>query len=221
MLLQMLGALEATDVRALDAGALVAAQVRAVRRAFEDRERCVGDPRFVDFALEAVLPRRAHATGDTTSLSVVDADGNAVSMIQSLWVDAGVMVPGTGILLNARLNSCTVVPGHPDIVAGGKTPVYTMHTFMVTRGGALVALGGTPGGNSQVQTNFQVDCYMGGLDGPPMPPNARQRPGKAVALLESRGSSKAVALLDGRGGRSSTRCARQGTTSRACRSGRS
>ncbi len=156
MLLQMLQALEATGVGADDTTAAVAAQVRAVRRAFEDRERCFGDPRFVDFTLESVLPRRAHGAGDTTSLSVVDAEGNAVSMIQSLWVDAGVMVPGTGILLNARLNSCTVTPGHPDIVAGGKTPVYTMHTFMMLRDGALVALGGTPGGNSQVQTNMQV-----------------------------------------------------------------
>lgn len=155
MLVQMLGALEARDLAALGAGSgpAVAAQVAAVVRAFADRNRLFGDPRFVGFELAQVLRR---AGGDTTSLSVVDAEGNAVSMIQSLWVDAGVMVPGTGILLNARLNSQTVTPGHPDAVAGGKTPVYTMHTFMVTRAGALVALGGTPGGNTQVQTNLQV-----------------------------------------------------------------
>jgi gamma-glutamyltranspeptidase/glutathione hydrolase len=155
MLVQMLATLEPRDLGALGAGsaAAVAAQAAAVRRAFADRDRCFGDPRFVPFRLEQVLARR---DGDTTSLSVVDAEGNAVSMIQSLWVDAGVMVPGTGILLNARLNSQNVTSGHPDCVAGGKTPVYTMHTFMVTRDGALVALGGTPGGQSQVQTNLQV-----------------------------------------------------------------
>ncbi len=155
MLVRMLGALEAQDLAAIGAasGPAVAAQVAAVRRAFADRDRLFGDPRFVDFALDRVLPRPG---GDTTSLSVVDADGNAVSMIQSLWLDAGMMVPGTGVLLNARLNSQNVTPGHPDCVAGGKTPVYTMHTFMATRDGALTALGGTPGGHSQVQTNLQV-----------------------------------------------------------------
>ncbi len=155
MLIQMLRTLDSQDLRALGAGSAstVVAQAAAVRRAFADRDRSFGDPRVVAFTLADVLPER---DGDTTSLSVVDAEGNAVSMVQSLWVDAGVMVPGTGILLNARLNSQNVTPGHPDCVAGGKTPVYTLHTFMVTKDDALVALGGTPGGNSQVQTNLQV-----------------------------------------------------------------
>lgn len=101
-------------------------------------------------------PALGERAGDTTALSVVDSGGNAVSMIQSLWTDSGVVIPGTGVIVNGRLNSASARPDHPDAVAGGKTPVYTLHTYMVTRGDALVALGGTPGGHSQVQTNVQV-----------------------------------------------------------------
>ena len=180
MVVQMLSALEGVDVASLGfgSGGLVATLARLVGASFDDRQRRFGDPKFVDFALDMVLSRArieeirrevaeaaggrsglaipAGGAGDTTSLSAVDAAGNAVSMIQSLWVDAGVMVPGTGILLNARLNSCSVTPGHPDVVMGGKTPAYTMHTYVVTRDGRPVIVGGTPGGNTQVQTNLQV-----------------------------------------------------------------
>lgn len=176
MLAQMLGALDGVDPRGAgyDAPDRVLAIAGAIRHAFEDRDRWFGDPRHTGFALDRVLsPRRldeirtglrrrpAAATlgeraGDTTALSVVDASGNGVSMIQSLWTDAGIVIPGTGIVVNGRFNSASARPDHPDAIAGGKTPVYTLHTYMVTRDDALVALGGTPGGHSQVQTNAQV-----------------------------------------------------------------
>lgn len=176
MLAQMLGALDGVDLRAggYDEPDRVLAIAGAIRHAFEDRDRWFGDPRHTGFTLDRVLsPRRldeiraglrrrpaasalAERAGDTTALSVVDASGNAVSMIQSLWTDSGIVIPGTGILVNGRLNSASARPDHPDAVAGGKTPVYTLHTYMVTRDDALVALGGTPGGHSQVQTNAQV-----------------------------------------------------------------
>ncbi len=104
----------------------------------------------------AASTAQAERAGDTTALVTIDAQGNAVSMIQSLWVDAGVVIPGTGILVNGRLNSASLRPDHPDVVAGGKTPVYTLHTYMVTRDERLRLAGGTPGAHSQVQTNLQV-----------------------------------------------------------------
>jgi len=176
MLAQMLGALDGVDLRAggYDAPDRVIAIAGVIRHAFEDRDRWFGDPRHTGFTLDRVLsPRRldeiraglrrrpaasalAERAGDTTALSIVDGSGNAVSMIQSLWTDSGIVIPGTGILVNGRLNSASARPDHPDAVAGGKTPVYTLHTYMVTRDDALVALGGTPGGHSQVQTNAQV-----------------------------------------------------------------
>jgi gamma-glutamyltranspeptidase len=177
MLAQMLAALDGLDLAAVpyEIGARVVVLANAVRAAFEDRDRWFGDPRWTGFTLDRVLspariaevrgrlrgaaaPARGDGerAGDTTALAVIDAGGNAVSMIQSLWIDAGVMIPGTGILVNGRLNSASVRPDHPDAVAGGKTPAYTLHTYMVTRDDALRLIGGTPGAHSQVQTNLQV-----------------------------------------------------------------
>lgn len=176
ILVRALSELGPVDVRSLGPGTagLVSALVDRVRACFDARDRVFGDPRFVPFTLDMVLTRdRADrprvgtggpaapsipraGLGDTTALVVVDAHGDAVSMIQSLWIDAGVMIPGTGILVNGRLNSCPVAPGHPNAVRGGKIPVYTMHTYIVTRDGHLRIAGGTPGGNTQVQTNLQV-----------------------------------------------------------------
>ena len=174
MLVQMLRVLDGVDLRGAGYGpARVRALAGAIRAAFEDRDRWFGDPRFTGFTLDRVLAegrieeiRRGlgaptgasveERVGDTTSLSTVDARGNAVAMIQSLWTDCGVVIPGTGILANGRLNSASARPDHPDVVGGGKTPAYTLHTYMVTRGDALVLLGGTPGGHTQVQTNVQV-----------------------------------------------------------------
>ena len=174
MLLQMLRVLDGVDLRGAGYGpGRVRALAGSIRAAFEDRDRWFGDPRHTGFALDRVLgePRiagirrdlyaaaagpAADRGGDTTSLSTVDARGNAVAMIQSLWTDCGVVIPGTGILANGRLDSASARPDHPDVVAGGKTPVYTLHTYMVTRDDRLVLLGGTPGGHTQVQTNLQV-----------------------------------------------------------------
>jgi len=181
MLVQILSALDGVDLRGLgyEAPDRVLTIAAAIRHAFEDRDRWFGDPRFTKFSVDRVLsPHRvdeiraalrrprptaspvAERAGDTTSLSVVDGMGNAVSMIQSLWTDAGIVIPGTGVIVNGRLNSASARPDHPDAVAGGKTPVYTLHTYMVTRGEALVALGGTPGGHTQLQTNTQVLSNM-------------------------------------------------------------
>jgi gamma-glutamyltranspeptidase/glutathione hydrolase len=66
------------------------------------------------------------------------------------------MIPGTGILVNGRLSSATLRPGHPDVLAGGKTPAYTLHTYMLTEDDGLRLIGGTPGAHSQVQTNLRV-----------------------------------------------------------------
>jgi gamma-glutamyltranspeptidase/glutathione hydrolase len=174
MLAQMLRVLDGVHLATVpyDSGERVLLLANAVRAAFEDRDRWFGDPQWTGFTVDRVLSSarvaeirtglrgratstaRADRSGDTTALVTIDAQGNAVSMIQSLWTDAGVMIPG--ILANGRLDSASLRPDHPDVLAGGKTPVYTLHTYMVTRGDGLRLIGGTPGGHSQVQTNLQV-----------------------------------------------------------------
>jgi len=156
--------------------------VEAKKLAFADRLRYLGDPAFVPLALDELLspthaeqrraaidPRRAADTpvaafdrrargSDTTYLCVCDANGNAVSIIQSVnspW-GSGVVVPGTGILLNDRLQNFWLEAGQPNSLAPGHRTAHTLTSFLVKQGDELVVIGGTPGADDQVQTNFQV-----------------------------------------------------------------
>ncbi len=98
-------------------------------------------------------------TGDTIYLTVIDKDGNAVSMIQSLFAafGSGRMVPGTGITLQNRGSLFSLDPSHPNIIAPGKRPFHTLSPAMALNAdGSLFATFGTPGGDGQPQTLIQI-----------------------------------------------------------------
>jgi gamma-glutamyltranspeptidase/glutathione hydrolase len=85
-----------------------------------------------------------------------------VSWIQSLFAPWGsrVWVPEWGIVMNNRMTGFTLEAGHPNEIAPGKRPAHTLHSYVVTRGGAgdreLAVVGGTPGGYRQPQNNMQI-----------------------------------------------------------------
>jgi len=83
----------------------------------------------------------------TTNVVVIDKDGLAVSMIESISAPygAGVVLPGTGILLNNRMAGFNVDPASANCVAPGKRPAHTLAPCMVTKDGELVMSVGTPG----------------------------------------------------------------------------
>lgn len=188
IMLEELNIVEGFDLAALEpeSAAAVHILIEAKRLAFADRLRYAGDPAFVDFPLRGLLsreyaalrrqrivPDRALADvpvddalpfdGDTTSFVVVDAQGNAVSFIESLslaW-GSGVTVPGTGILLNDRAGrGFTLRADHPNCIAPGKRTMHTLNTWLVTRDGRLAMLGNTPGGDGQPQWNLQVLTHL-------------------------------------------------------------
>ena len=113
---------------------------------------------------------------DTTSLCVVDGAGNAVSLIQSVFhaFGSGVVVPGTGVLLNNRMTGFSLDSKSPNVLAPGKRPVHTLNTWMLGKNGGLWAVGGTPGGDVQVQTNAQIISQM--VDGGRDPQQAMESP---------------------------------------------
>src|SRR6267378_5793362 len=84
---------------------------------------------------------------DTTYLAVVDRDGNAVSLIESVFsaFGAATMIPGTGILLNNRLSGFSLDPRSPNVLAPRKRPVHTLNAVMVLDGSAPRFVYGTPG----------------------------------------------------------------------------
>ena len=176
------------DVRASGQGvaATLHLQLEALKLAFADRLRYLGDPAFVDMPLAMLLspehaaeqarnidPRRAlpidlpaQRQPDTTYLCVADEAGMMVSYIHSLYTGAGVVLGETGVLMNSRLLGFNLDEGHPNCLAPGKRPIHTLNPWLVHKDGQPVFVGGTPGAHWQVQTNLQIltDLIDFGLD---------------------------------------------------------
>lgn len=105
------------------------------------------------------LPAPATA-GGTIFLAVADAEGNGVALIQSNAAGFGshLVEPSTGIFLHNRGCGFSLVPGHPAEYGPGRRPPHTLAPVVVTRpdDGALHAIVGTMGGDSQPQVVLQL-----------------------------------------------------------------
>lgn len=156
--------------------------VEAMRHAYADRNAALGDPDFVENPVptlidkayaarirEGIDPFRAGKSAEveplalaesveTTHYSVVDKDGNAVSVTYTLngSFGAGVVADGTGILLNNEMDDFTskpgvanlygLVQGEANAIAPKKTPLSSMSPTIVTKDGKLFMVIGSPGG---------------------------------------------------------------------------
>jgi gamma-glutamyltranspeptidase/glutathione hydrolase len=88
----------------------------------------------------------------------VDGDGNAVSLIQSVFhaFGSGILDPATGVLLHNRGAYFSLDPESPNAIAGGKRPAHTLMPAAVLERGRLAAVLGTMGGSAQPQILSQV-----------------------------------------------------------------
>lgn len=92
---------------------------------------------------------------DTSYITVVDREGNAVSLTPSDFPESP-MIPGTGINLGTRMNQFYLEENHVNGLMPGKRPRITPNPSMVTKDGKLFMSFGTPGGDSQTQAILQV-----------------------------------------------------------------
>jgi len=154
--------------------------IEAKKLAYADMQRHIGDPRFSNVPIEAMLSKayareraglidaRHAATnvaagtlpmhgGDTTYLSAVDAAGNIVSLIQSNFANfgSGVVPDGAGFALQSRGGLFAFDRSHPNALAPRKRPLQTVIPAFMKRDHLRVGFG-VMGGWNQPQAHVQV-----------------------------------------------------------------
>jgi gamma-glutamyltranspeptidase len=157
--------------------------LEAKKLAFADRDQYISDPDFVDVPVERLISkdyaaqqrarinlRRAapnvaaglEKDGDTMYLCVADAEGNVVSLIQSLYSGFGSGVVGgdTGVMLHNRGSYFSLDPRHVNYLQPGKRTMHTLTPAMVLRDGAPYMAVGTMGGDAQPQIHVQLLSAM-------------------------------------------------------------
>jgi gamma-glutamyltranspeptidase/glutathione hydrolase len=164
-----------------------------MRRGFADRARYLGDPDFSPDLPVDRLVSKAHATAlrgsirrerasvsmvdrfewpnesaETTHLSVVDRDRNAVALTYTIEESygSGIVAPGTGFLLNNEMGDFNAGLGltttngligtTPNLAAPGKRMLSSMTPTILTKDGQLFLVLGSPGGRTIINTVLQV-----------------------------------------------------------------
>ena len=145
-------------------------KIEAMKLAYADLERYNGDPRVAKVPVQGMLskeyarqraqlidPRRANCevangtppTSDTTYLSVVDRDGNIVSLIQSNYeaFGSGIVVRGMGFVLQDRGALFSLDPASPNALAPRKRPFHTIIPAFMEHGEQHIGFGIMGGAN--------------------------------------------------------------------------
>jgi gamma-glutamyltranspeptidase/glutathione hydrolase len=164
----------------------------AMRLAFIDRARYLGDPDFQHIPLQTlcskeyahklqklILPdttlaakaedvKQLEEGPHTTHLSVMDSQGNAVSLTYTIegWFGSGMIVEGAGFLLNNEMGDFNPMPGitdnmgnigtRPNLVAPGKRMLSSMSPTLVLKDEKPFLIIGSPGGRTIPNTVLQV-----------------------------------------------------------------
>ena len=194
-MVQMLNILEGFDLAAMghNSADYLHVLTETMRRAYSDRAEHLGDPDFneampldrlldKDYASELrasidmtqksesspELFAQVYESEETTHFSVVDKDGNMVSLTYTLEFGYGsaITVAGGGYLLNNELGDFNAVPGvtdlrgqigtAPNLVAAEKRPLSSMTPTIVARDGKPLFAVGSPGGKTIINTTMQV-----------------------------------------------------------------
>jgi len=96
--------------------------------------------------------------GDTSYITVMDREGNVVSLTPSLHsaFGTGVVMEGLGFIFNCRGDYYSLMSGHANALAPGKRPRSTLQSTLVTRDGKFFLATGSPGGDDQCLRTLQT-----------------------------------------------------------------
>ena len=194
-LVEMLNILEGYDLGAMghNSAQYLHVLTEAMRRAYADRAEHLGDPDFNEgMPLERLMDKeyaatlrasidmdkksssnpsrfaQAYESEETTHFSIVDKEGNMVSVTYTLefGFGSGIVVEGGGYLLNNELGDFNAVPGvtnergligtAANLVAPEKRPLSSMTPTIVAQHGKPVFAVGSPGGKTIINTTMQL-----------------------------------------------------------------
>ena len=190
-LIEMLNVLEGYDLASMGFASAntVHLMTEAMKRAYADRAHHLGDPEFnKDMPIARLISKEyatdlrksidqkkaakaspttfewPHESDETTHISVVDGERNAVSMTYTLEQGYGVkiVVPGAGFLLNNEMGDFNAAPGltddrgligtSPNLARPGKRMLSSMAPTIIAKDGQLFMVTGTPGGRTIINT---------------------------------------------------------------------
>jgi gamma-glutamyltranspeptidase/glutathione hydrolase len=194
-LIQMLNILEGYDLKDLEYNSADYIHVLAetMRRAYANRAKYLGDPDFNDdTVIEKLLSKdyaaelrstiemdtisvsdsanfsQVYEGSSTTHLSVIDKDGNAVSLTYTLEYSYGsqIVADGLGFFLNNEMGDFNPMPGvtntrgqigtSPNVIEPGKRMLSSMTPTIVAKEGKPYMIIGSPGGRTIINTVLQV-----------------------------------------------------------------
>jgi gamma-glutamyltranspeptidase len=183
--------------------------MRVFHRGNELRASHLGDPRFVDVDVSALVNGGLDVMaelgavqagpglvphGDTVGVAAADGDGYAVSLIQSVYhaFGSGLIDPDTGILFHNRGTGFALDGNSPNVIASRKRPLHTLMPVMTLHEGEPRHVLSTMGGQGQPQILAQV--LLGALNGAGAE-EAVAAP-RAVVGLQSEGASADSVTLE-------------------------
>jgi len=179
-LLQMLNMVEPYDLKAMGHNSMEVLHLftEAKKLAFADLDKYITDPEFAQIPIKELAskeyaakrrklidPNRAAlaVTGgdpqsDTINLQVIDREGNAVTLIQSIYFafGSGVVAGDTGILLQNRAGHFTLDPTHVNRLEPHKRTFHTLNPMMIFKEGKPFLLAAAQGAGGQVQSLLSV-----------------------------------------------------------------
>ncbi|WP_267342367.1 gamma-glutamyltransferase [Gilliamella sp. B3023] len=178
--LEILNILNNFDIKSLGEGSVDYYHliIEATKQAFADRDKYLTDPDFNQIPLALLLSTQhgqqqakqidmqkarveikpLDPKGDTVWFGVVDAEGNAVSIIQSIYHDfgSGIVAKDTGILLQNRGSFFSLDPNHINRLEPNKRTFHTLNPAMLLKDNKPYLVYGTMGGEGQPQTQAAI-----------------------------------------------------------------
>tara|TARA_B100000959_G_scaffold109372_1_gene115365 strand:+ start:2279 stop:3970 length:1692 start_codon:yes stop_codon:yes gene_type:complete len=194
-IIQMLNILENYDLIKMrhNSPTYTALLIESMKYAYADRSKYLGDPEFFDVPVQSLISKEyakkiykkiklnsitpsekilpgselEHESLDTTHFSVADKNGNVVSNTYTLnsGFGSGVVIDGTGILMNNEMDDFVSAPGVPNqfgLIGGEankiepfKRPLSSMTPTIVLKEGKPIYATGSPGGSRIITTVLQ------------------------------------------------------------------